>query len=55
MSKEKPDTVPAGSERADAADEDVVSDPAKGAGDQSDWADEGGATPNGPAEDTDAS
>ena len=30
---------------------DVQSDPAKGAEDRSDWADEGGATPTGPAED----
>jgi hypothetical protein len=34
-------------------EEDVESDPAKGAGDRSDWSDEGGATPSGPAEDTD--
>ena len=30
--------------------EDVQSDPAKGAGDRSDWSDEGGATDEGPAE-----
>ncbi|WP_255397285.1 hypothetical protein [Mycobacterium sp. ACS1612] len=34
-------------------DDDVESDPAKGAGERSDWSDEGGATPSGPAEDTD--
>lgn len=32
--------------------EDVQSDPAKGSDDRSDWADEGGATESGPAEDT---
>jgi hypothetical protein len=42
------------SKKPDTAD-DVESDPAKGAGDRSDWSDEGGATPNGPAEDTDES
>jgi hypothetical protein len=31
--------------------EDVQSDPAKGAEDRSDWSDEGGATPTGPADD----
>jgi cation diffusion facilitator family transporter len=31
--------------------EDVQSDPAKGADDRSDWSDEGGATPEGPADD----
>jgi hypothetical protein len=31
--------------------QDVQSDPAKGAEDRSDWSDEGGATPQGPAED----
>lgn len=31
------------------ADDDVESDPAKGAGDTTDWSDEGGATPSGPA------
>ena len=36
--------------KPDAAD-DVESDPAKGAGERSDWSDEGGATPSGPAED----
>jgi hypothetical protein len=34
-------------------EDDVESDPAKGAGERSDWSDEGGATPSGPAEDTD--
>ena len=50
MSKDKPDTVSAGSNGAEA---DTVSDPAKGAQDRSDWADEGGATSEGPASDTD--
>jgi len=34
-------------------EDDVESDPAKGAGERSDWSDEGGATPSGPAGDTD--
>ena len=42
MNHKKPDT-----------EDDVESDPAKGAGERSDWSDEGGATPSGPAEDTD--
>jgi hypothetical protein len=49
MSKEKPDTVATG-----ATEKDTVSDPGKGAEDRSDWADEGGATSEGPATDTDA-
>ena len=44
MNSKKPET-----------EDDVQSDPAKGAEDRSDWSDEGGATPNGPAEDTDDS
>ena len=32
--------------------DDVESDPAQGDEDRSDWADEGGATPSGPATDT---
>lgn len=32
------------------ADDDVESDPAKGADDGADWSDEGGATPSGPAD-----
>ncbi|HET7668493.1 MAG TPA: hypothetical protein VFK56_21005 [Mycobacterium sp.] len=42
MNSKKPET-----------EDDVQSDPAKGAEDRSDWSDEGGATPSGPAEDTD--
>jgi hypothetical protein len=38
---------------AKGADDDVLSDPAKGTDDRADWSDEGGATPSGPAEDTD--
>jgi len=37
------------------ATDDVVSDPAKGDDEPSDWSDEGGATADGPAGDTDAS
>lgn len=55
MSKDTPDTVPVNADTAKTADKDVVSDPGKGADDRSDWADEGGATPSGPAGDTDAS
>lgn len=33
------------------AEDDVLSDPAKGADERADWSDEGGATPEGPAED----
>jgi len=36
---------------ADGARDDVMSDPAKGAEDRSDWSDEGGATPDGSAVD----
>jgi hypothetical protein len=36
-------------------EDDVQSDPAKGADNRSDWSDEGGATPSGPAQDTDDS
>ena len=42
MNSKKPET-----------EDDVESDPAKGAEDRSDWSDEGGATPSGPAEDAD--
>jgi hypothetical protein len=42
VNSKKPDT-----------EDDTESDPAKGAEDRSDWSDEGGATPSGPAEDTD--
>ena len=38
---------------AQGADDDVESDPAKGSDDRVDWSDEGGATPSGPAGDTD--
>ncbi len=45
---DKPDTAETdlGSK---GADDDVESDPAKGAEDGADWSDEGGATPSGPA------
>jgi hypothetical protein len=49
VNKEKPETA-----ESDAgpqnADDDVVSDPARDAGDGGDWSDEGGATPSGPAD-----
>ncbi|CAN5133680.1 hypothetical protein BH11ACT7_BH11ACT7_20500 [soil metagenome] len=53
MSNDKPETVPAGDTSKDDAPKDIVSDPGKGAGDGSDWADEGGATSDGPATDPD--
>lgn len=52
MKKDNPDTVESDNGPA-GADDDVLSDPAKGSDDRSDWSDEGGATPSGPAEDTD--
>lgn len=48
MSKEKPETTESDT-GAEGADDDVQSDPAKGSDDRSDWSDEGGATPSGPA------
>ncbi|BBY81895.1 hypothetical protein H7I53_09740 [Mycolicibacterium pulveris] len=53
MKKESPDTVESNKGPADA-DDDVLSDPAKGSEDRSDWSDEGGATPSGPAADTES-
>jgi hypothetical protein len=48
VNKDKPTT--AGSDAgAEGADDDVQSDPGKGSDDRSDWSDEGGATPSGPA------
>ncbi|MGX9788109.1 hypothetical protein [Mycobacterium sp. MMS18-G62] len=35
---------------AKGADDDVVTDPARSAGEGNDWSDEGGATPGGPAD-----
>ncbi|VEG57812.1 Uncharacterised protein [Mycolicibacterium aurum] len=49
MTNDKPNTTQTDT-APEAADDDVVSDPSKGAdGEGSDWADEGGATPTGPA------
>jgi hypothetical protein len=42
-----------GKMKKENAEDDVISDPGKGAEDRSDWADEGGATPQGPATDPD--
>ena len=49
VNKEKPETAQSdvGPQKAD---DDVQSDPAKGADDGADWSDEGGATPSGPAD-----
>jgi hypothetical protein len=44
-----PDPKPSESDSGLEGREDVQSDPAKGADDRSDWADEGGATDDGPA------
>ena len=45
---DKPDTAETDIGPSDA-DDDVESDPAKGAEEGADWSDEGGATPSGPA------
>jgi hypothetical protein len=50
VKKDEPETT-----ETSGSGQDVESDPAKGADGRSDWTDEGGATPSGPAEDTDAS
>jgi hypothetical protein len=44
-----PDPKPSESDSGPEGREDVERDPAKGADDRSDWADEGGATDDGPA------
>ena len=54
MNKDKPKTADS-DVGPEGADDDVQSDPAKGSEDRADWSDEGGATPSGPAEDTDDS
>ena len=48
MNKDKPQTAETDA-GAPEADDEVVSDPSKGAEEGADWADEGGATPSGPA------
>ncbi|MDY6999698.1 MAG: hypothetical protein SW019_24160 [Actinomycetota bacterium] len=48
MTRDKPQTTETNA-GSDQADDDVISDPSKGAEDGADWADEGGATPSGPA------
>ena len=52
MNRNKPETAESDA-GAPGADDDVLSDPAKGTDDRADWSDEGGATPIGPAGDTD--
>jgi hypothetical protein len=47
--EEKPDTAES-NVGPKGADDDVQSDPAKGAEEGGDWSDEGGATPSGPAD-----
>jgi hypothetical protein len=51
---DKPDTAETDAGPS-GADDDVLSDPAKGADDTADWSDEGGATPSGPADTGDPS
>ncbi|WP_370332674.1 hypothetical protein [Mycolicibacterium hippocampi] len=48
MTKDKPKTTESDT-GSDEADNDVLSDPSKGAQEGADWSDEGGATPGGPA------
>lgn len=47
----KPDPETTESDAGPAGQEDVISDPSKGADEKSDWSDEGGATAEGPADD----
>ncbi|MGY4648449.1 hypothetical protein [Mycobacterium sp. URHB0021] len=48
MNGKKPETAESDA-GAEGADDDVLSDPAKGDVDRSDWSDEGGATADGSA------
>jgi hypothetical protein len=48
MNAKKPETTESDA-GPEGADDDVLSDPAKGDDDRSDWSDEGGATADGPA------
>jgi hypothetical protein len=49
MKKDRPETAESDAGAA-GADDDVQSDPGKGADDRTEWTDEGGATPSGPAD-----
>lgn len=49
MTKDTPKTTDT-DKGPDEARDDVVSDPAEGAEDRTDWSGEGGATPSGPAD-----
>jgi hypothetical protein len=49
MKKDSPDTAESDAGAA-GADDDVQSDPGKGTEDRTEWTDEGGATPSGPAD-----
>jgi hypothetical protein len=49
VNKQRPETAESGV-GPDEADDDVQSDPAKGAQQGADWSDEGGATPSGSAD-----
>jgi hypothetical protein len=48
VTKDKPQTADTNSGPQNT-DDDVMSDPSKGTDERSDWSDEGGATPSGPA------
>jgi hypothetical protein len=52
MKKDSPETAES-DVGPQGADDDAQSDPAKGTEDRTEWTDEGGATPSGPAENTD--
>lgn len=54
MKKESPDTAESDA-GPEGADDDVLSDPAKGTEDRSEWSDEGGAIESGPADTGDPS
>ena len=49
MNRNRPETAESDAGAA-GADDDVQSDPAKGSDGRTDWSDEGGATPSGPAD-----
>jgi hypothetical protein len=54
MKKDSPKTAESDA-GAEGADDDVLSDPAKGTDERTEWTDEGGATPGGPADTGDPS
>jgi hypothetical protein len=54
MKKDSPKTAESDA-GAEGADDDVLSDPAKGTDERAEWTDEGGAMPGGPADTGDPS